>query len=85
VHFFYKEQDPQAQLMETLKCALGNGNAPGGILILLHKMDQRMPLEMIRIGVELAGGSWYLWEGTTHPRKRCDRRSGVSCVCCLTV
>src|SRR5882672_1259733 len=56
VHFFYEEQDPQAQLMETLKCALGNGNAPGGILILLHKMDQRMPLEMIRIGVELAGG-----------------------------
>jgi two-component system phosphate regulon sensor histidine kinase PhoR len=56
VHFFYEEQDPQAQMMQTLKCALGNSNAPDGILILLHKMDQRMPLEMIRIGVELAGG-----------------------------
>jgi signal transduction histidine kinase/CHASE2 domain-containing sensor protein len=56
VRFFYQEQDRQAQLMETLKCALGNGNAPGGILILLYKMDQRIALEMIRIGVELAGG-----------------------------
>jgi PAS domain S-box-containing protein len=56
VRFFYEEQDPQAQLMAALKCALGNGNAANGILILLHKMDQSMPLEMIRIGVELAGG-----------------------------
>jgi PAS domain S-box-containing protein len=56
VHFFYEEQDPEAQLMAALKCALGNGNAPTGILILLHKMEQRMPLEVIRIAVELAGG-----------------------------
>ena len=56
IHFFYEEQDPQAQLMAALKCALGNGNAPTGILILLHKMEQRMPLEVIRIAVELAGG-----------------------------
>jgi two-component system phosphate regulon sensor histidine kinase PhoR len=56
VHLFYEEQDPQAQLMAALKCALGNGNAPAGILILLHKMEQRMPLEVIRIAVELAGG-----------------------------
>jgi len=56
VHFFYEEQDPEAQLMATMKCALGNGNAPTGILILLHKMEQRMPLELIRIAVELAGG-----------------------------
>jgi len=56
VHFFYEEQDPEAQLMAALKCALGNGNIPAGILILLHKMEQRMPLELIRIAVELAGG-----------------------------
>jgi PAS domain S-box-containing protein len=56
VHFFYEEQDPEAQLMAALKCALGNGNAPTGILILLHRMEQRMPLEVIRVAVELAGG-----------------------------
>src|SRR3984893_5481664 len=56
IHFFYEEQDPQAQLMAALKCALGNGNAPTGVLILLHKMEQRMPIEVIRIAVELAGG-----------------------------
>src|ERR1700737_2811092 len=56
IHFFYEEQTPEAQIMAALKCALGNGNAPTGILILLHKMEQRMPLEVIRIAVELAGG-----------------------------
>ena len=56
VYFFYEEQDPQAQLMAALKCALGDKNVPAGILVLLHKMEQRMPVEMIRIAVELATG-----------------------------
>jgi PAS domain S-box-containing protein len=56
LHFFYEERDPQAQLMAALKCALGGGNAPTGILILLHKMERRVPFELIRIAVELAGG-----------------------------
>src|ERR1700730_2919362 len=56
VYFFYEEQDPQARLVAALKCALGDGNVPAGILILLHRMEQRMPLEMIRIAVELATG-----------------------------
>jgi signal transduction histidine kinase/CHASE2 domain-containing sensor protein len=56
VYFFYEQQDPQAQLMAALRCALGDVNVPAGILILLHKMEQRMPLEMIRIAVELATG-----------------------------
>ena len=56
VHVFYEEQDPQAQLMAALKCGLGDGNAPTGILILLHKLEQRMPLEVVRIAVELGGG-----------------------------
>jgi signal transduction histidine kinase/CHASE2 domain-containing sensor protein len=55
-YFFYEQQDPQAQLMAALRCALGDVNVPAGILILLHKMEQRMPLEMIRIAVELATG-----------------------------
>jgi signal transduction histidine kinase/CHASE2 domain-containing sensor protein len=56
VRFFYEEKDPEAQLMAALKCALGNGNVPTGILILLHRMEQRMPMEMIRISLEVAGG-----------------------------
>lgn len=56
VHFFYEEQDPQAQLMAALKCGLGDGNAPTGMLILLHKMEQRIPLETVRIAVEIGGG-----------------------------
>lgn len=56
LHFFYEKRDPQAQLMAALKCSLGSGNASSGILILLHKMEQRLPFELIRIAVELAGG-----------------------------
>jgi two-component system phosphate regulon sensor histidine kinase PhoR len=45
----------QAQLT-ALKCPLGTGNLPAGFLILLHQKDKMVPIQMLRISVELATG-----------------------------
>jgi PAS domain S-box-containing protein len=56
VFLFHERQDIQAQQLVALKCALGDSNPPAGFLILLHQKDERMPLELLRISVELATG-----------------------------
>jgi PAS domain S-box-containing protein len=56
VFLFRERQDIQAQQLAALKCALGDGNPPAGFLIVLHQKDERMPLELLRISVELATG-----------------------------
>ena len=56
VFLFCERQDIQAQQLAALKCALGDGNPPTGFLIVLHQRDERMPLELLRISVELATG-----------------------------
>jgi PAS domain S-box-containing protein len=56
VFLFHERQDIQAQQLAALKCALGDGNPPAGFLIVLHQKDERMPLELLRISVELATG-----------------------------
>jgi PAS domain S-box-containing protein len=56
IFLFHERQDIQAQELAALKCALGDGNPPAGFLILLHQKDERMPLELLRISVELATG-----------------------------
>jgi PAS domain S-box-containing protein len=56
VFLFHERQDIQAQQLAALKCALGDGNPPAGFLIVLHHKDERMPLELLRISVELATG-----------------------------
>jgi PAS domain S-box-containing protein len=56
VFLFHERQEIQAQQQAALKCALGDGNPPAGFLIVLHQKDKRMPLELLRISVELATG-----------------------------
>src|SRR6267378_2749703 len=56
VFLFHERQDIHAQQVNALKCALGDGNPPAGFLIVLHQKDERMPLEMLRVSVELAAG-----------------------------
>jgi PAS domain S-box-containing protein len=56
VFLFLERQDIQAQQLAALKCALGDGDPPAGFLIVLHQKDERMPLELLRISVELATG-----------------------------
>jgi PAS domain S-box-containing protein len=56
VYLFHERQDIQAEQRAALKCPLGDGNPPAGFLILLHQKDDRLPLEMLRISVELATG-----------------------------
>jgi signal transduction histidine kinase/CHASE2 domain-containing sensor protein len=56
VFLFHERQDIQAQQLTALKCALGDGNPPAGFLIVLHQRDERMPLEPLRISLELAYG-----------------------------
>src|SRR6267378_4895483 len=56
VFLFHERQDLHAQQLAALKCALGDGNPPAGFLIVLHQKDERMPLEMLRVSVELAAG-----------------------------
>jgi PAS domain S-box-containing protein len=56
VFLFHERQDIQAQQLAALKCALGDGNPPAGFLIFLHQKEERMPLELLRISVELATG-----------------------------
>jgi PAS domain S-box-containing protein len=56
VFLFHQRQDTGAQQLAALKCALGDGNPPAGFLILLHQRYERLPLEPLRISVELATG-----------------------------
>jgi PAS domain S-box-containing protein len=56
VFLFHERQDIHAQQLAALKCALGDGNPPAGFLIVLHQRDEQMPLEMLRVSVELAAG-----------------------------
>src|SRR5579872_79023 len=56
VYLFGENRDPQAQSMTTLKCPLGNNDSPTGFLILLHPKNGRLPLEPLRVSVELANG-----------------------------
>jgi PAS domain S-box-containing protein len=56
VFLFHEKQDIHAQQLAALKCALGDGNPPAGFLIVLHQKDERLPLELLRISVELATG-----------------------------
>lgn len=56
VCLFHERQDLREQQLAALKCALGDGNPPAGFLILLHQKDARIPLELLRISVELATG-----------------------------
>jgi len=56
VHLFRENHDPQAQQMTAWKCPLGDSESPTGFLILLHQKDGRLPLEVLRVSVELANG-----------------------------
>jgi len=56
VHLFRERKDVQAQELTALKCPLGNAKQPTGFLILLYQKDQCMPLQMLRVAVELATG-----------------------------
>ena len=56
VHLFRENHDPRAQKMTALKCPLGDSDSPAGFLILLHQKDRRLPLEVLRVSVELANG-----------------------------
>src|SRR5882762_1807172 len=56
VFLFHERQDIRAQQLTALKCALGDGHPPAGFLIVLHQTDERMPLEMLRVSIELAAG-----------------------------
>jgi PAS domain S-box-containing protein len=56
VFLFHERQDIHAQQLAALKCALGDGNPPAGFLIVLHRKEERTPLEMLRVSVELAAG-----------------------------
>jgi signal transduction histidine kinase/CHASE2 domain-containing sensor protein len=56
VFLFHERQDIHAQQLSALKCAVGDGNPPAGFLILLHQRGERMPLEPLRISLELAYG-----------------------------
>ena len=56
VHLFRENHDPRAQKMTALKCPLGDSDSPTGFLILLHQKDRRLPLEVLRVSVELANG-----------------------------
>jgi PAS domain S-box-containing protein len=56
LYLFHERKDIQAQQLAALKYPVGDGNPPAGFLILLHHKDERMPLEMLRISVELAAG-----------------------------
>jgi two-component system, OmpR family, phosphate regulon sensor histidine kinase PhoR len=53
---FYEKQDPRAQRVAALRCFLGNGTTPRGVLVLLHHVERNVPPERLRIGVELANG-----------------------------
>jgi PAS domain S-box-containing protein len=56
VFLFHERQDTQAQQLAAWKCPLGDGNPPPGFLIVLHRKEERTPLEMLRVSVELATG-----------------------------
>jgi signal transduction histidine kinase/CHASE2 domain-containing sensor protein len=56
VHLFRENHDPQPQRMTAWKCPLGDSESPTGFLILLHQKDGRLPLEGLRVSVELANG-----------------------------
>jgi PAS domain S-box-containing protein len=56
VFLFHERQDIRAQQLAVWKCALGDGNPPAGFLIVLHQRDEQMPLELLRVSVELAAG-----------------------------
>jgi PAS domain S-box-containing protein len=56
VYLFYDRQDIQAHQVAALKCPLGGGDTPAGFLILLHNKDERIPLQTLRVSVELATG-----------------------------
>src|SRR5467141_4068987 len=56
IHLFRENHDPRAQKMTALKCPLGDSDSPTGFLILLHQKDRRLPLEVLRVSVELANG-----------------------------
>src|ERR1700676_1964150 len=56
VYLFHEKQDIRAQQMTAWKCPLADGDSPNGFLILLHQKDVRMPLEVLRVAVELASG-----------------------------
>jgi signal transduction histidine kinase/CHASE2 domain-containing sensor protein len=56
VYLFRERKDIQAQQLAALKCPLGGGNLPDGFLIVLYQKHERMPLEVLRISVELAAG-----------------------------
>src|SRR5258707_695743 len=56
IHLFRENHDPQAQQMTAWKCPLGDSESPTGFLILLHQKDGRLPLEVLRVSVELANG-----------------------------
>jgi two-component system, OmpR family, phosphate regulon sensor histidine kinase PhoR len=56
VRFFYKEQDPQAQQAAAMKCFLGSGDQPLGVLVLLHQVDRNISPERLRVSAELANG-----------------------------
>jgi signal transduction histidine kinase/CHASE2 domain-containing sensor protein len=56
VHLFRENHDPQAQQMTAWKSPLGDSESPTGFLILLHQKDGRLPLEVLRVSVELANG-----------------------------
>src|SRR6266850_2082724 len=53
---FFEKQDPRAQHVAALRCFLGNGTTPRGVLVLLHHVERNIPPERLRIGVELANG-----------------------------
>jgi signal transduction histidine kinase/CHASE2 domain-containing sensor protein len=56
VYLFQEQKDIPGQLLATFTCPLGGSNHPAGFLIVLYQKQERMPLEMLRISVELAGG-----------------------------
>jgi two-component system, OmpR family, phosphate regulon sensor histidine kinase PhoR len=56
VHLFFEKQNPRAQQLTAIKSFLGSADTPVGILVLLHQIEKSIPLEKLRIGVELAAG-----------------------------
>jgi PAS domain S-box-containing protein len=56
VLLFQERQDIEAEQLTALKFALGDGNPPAGILIVLHQKDERKSIEQLHISVELATG-----------------------------
>jgi len=56
VYLFHERRDSAVQQLVALKCPLGDANHPDGFLILLDNNKERMPLEIVRIAVELANG-----------------------------